>query len=180
MADCREIITKAVVAKGRKYTQSTHTIRPPHTPSSILGCWIINHAYEAKKVGDTVEINGAYDINAWYSFNDNTKTDVCSERVTYKDVIKLKYRDDNTISDKEVIAQAVQQPNCEEAVISPNGNKIVVHVDREFHVDLIGETKVVVKICKDGVHEDDDWDLDVDEEEFEELNPDFLVNAEEE
>lgn len=48
MAEYREIITKAVVAKGRKFTQSNHTICPPHHPSSILGGWIINHKYEAK------------------------------------------------------------------------------------------------------------------------------------
>ena len=36
MGEYREIITKAVVAKGRKFTQSNHTICPAHQPSSIL------------------------------------------------------------------------------------------------------------------------------------------------
>ena len=30
MGEYREIITKAVVAKGRKFTQSNHTICPAH------------------------------------------------------------------------------------------------------------------------------------------------------
>jgi hypothetical protein len=47
MGEYREIITKAVVAKGRKFTQSNHTISPAHSPTSILGCWIINHKYNA-------------------------------------------------------------------------------------------------------------------------------------
>ncbi len=68
-----------------------------------------------------------------------------------------------------------------EAVISPNGNRIIVHVEREFLVEVIGETKVCVKVnpegCKD---EDEEWGMDVDDEEFEELNPDFLVGSEEE
>ncbi|MBU5340730.1 outer spore coat protein CotE [Caldifermentibacillus hisashii] len=179
MGNTREIITKAVVAKGRKNTTSNHTIRPNHAPSSILGAWIINHAYKAEKVGKTVEVSGHYDINCWYSCNDNTKTDVATDRVEYKDVIKLKYKDDKTIADKEVNVQVLQQPNCVEAVISQNGNKLVVTVEREFLVELIGETKVVVRLS-DEDFEDDDWDLDIDDEEFEELNPDFLVDGEEE
>ncbi len=181
MGEYREIITKAVVAKGRKFTQSNHTISPAHSPTSILGCWIINHKYNAKKVGKTVEIHGSYDINVWYSFNDNTKTEVVTERVQYTDVIKLKYRDHDCLDDNEICARVLQQPNCVEAVISPNGNRIIVHVEREFLVEVIGETKVCVLVSSDGCKDcDDDWGMDVDDEEFEELNPDFLVGSEEE
>lgn len=178
MGEYREIITKAVVAKGRKFTQSNHTISPKHNPTSILGCWIINHKYEAKKVDKTVEICGYYDINVWYSYNDNTKTEVVTERVEYKDVIKLKYRDKDCLDDREVIARVIQQPNCCECVISPSGNKIIVHVEREFLVEVIGETKVCVAVhvdkcdCED---DDDVWGLDdVDDEDFEAIDPDFL------
>ncbi|WP_080846366.1 outer spore coat protein CotE [Cytobacillus gottheilii] len=181
MGDYREIITKAVVAKGRKFTQSNHTICPKHQPSSILGCWIINHKYEAEKVGKTVEICGSYDINVWYSYNDNTQTEVVTERVEYKDVIKVKYRDPDCLDDLEVIAKVLQQPNCCEAAISPNGNKIIVHVEREFLVEVIGETTVCVAVHADACDcDDDEWGFDVDDEEFEDLNPDFLVGTEEE
>ncbi|MBP3039514.1 outer spore coat protein CotE [Bacillaceae bacterium Marseille-Q3522] len=181
MGEYREIITKSVVAKGRKFTQSNHTISPAHQPSSILGCWIINHTYEAKKVGKKVEVSGFYDINVWYSFNDNTKTEVVTERVKYTDVIKLKYRDPDSIDDLDVVVRVLQQPNCTEAVISPNGNKIIVHVEREFLVEVIGETTVCVEVHADKYKEDDDdWGADVDEEDFEDLNPDFLLSSEEE
>ncbi|WP_421384719.1 outer spore coat protein CotE [Bacillus salacetis] len=178
MAEYREIITKAVVAKGRKFTQSHHTISPPHHPSSILGCWIINHTYEAHKVGKKVEVSGFYEINVWYSHDDNRKTSVVTEKVEYCDVIKLKYRDPDCLDDKEVNAIVLQQPNCVEAVISPNGNKIIVHVEREFQVEVIGETKVCVLVNPDGC--DDDWDCDFDDDDFEELDPDFLEGLDEE
>lgn len=181
MGEYREIITKAVVAKGRKFTQSNHTICPAHSPTSILGCWIINHRYEAKKVGKTVEVHGKYDINTWYSYNDNTKTEVVTECVSYTDVVKLKYRDNDVLEDNEIIVRVLQQPNCVEAVISPNGNKIIVNVEREFLCEVIGETKVCVAINPEGCQgEEDEWGMDVDDEEFEELNPDFLVGSEEE
>lgn len=185
MSEYREIITKAVIGKGRKFTQCTHTICPPNNPTSILGCWIINHHYEAKKRDHTVEIHGTYDINVWYSYSDNTKTEVVTETVTYTDVIKLKYRDKNVIGDEhEVIAQVLQQPNCLEATISPNGNKIIVQVEREFLAEVIGETKVCVAVNPDGCNNDDEnedhWGNDVDDEEFEDLDPDFLVGDVEE
>lgn len=63
----------------------------------------------------------------------------------------------------------------------PNGNRIIVHVEREFLVEVIGETKVCVVINPEGCNcDDEEWGMDVDDEEFEELNPDFLVGSEEE
>jgi len=176
MSEYREIFAKAVVGKGRKFLQTTHTITPPNRPSSILGGWIINHVYDAKKSGDKVEIHGKFDVNVWYSYKDNTKTEVVTETVKYKDVIKLKYRDDNFSGDDcDVIVNVLQQPNCLEVSISPNGNKIVVEVEKEFLAEVVGETKICVAVNPDGC-DDGDWDVDdVDDEEFEDLNPDFLV-----
>ncbi|KKB71769.1 MULTISPECIES: outer spore coat protein CotE [Bacillus] len=182
MSEYREIITKAVVAKGRKFTQSTHTISPSQKPTSILGGWIINHKYDAEKVGKTVEIEGTYDINVWYSYADNTKTEVVTERVSYVDVIKLRYRDKNYLDDEhEVIAKVLQQPNCLEVTISPNGNKVVVQAEREFLSEVVGETKVVVEVNSEWTESDEEeaWEEELDEE-LEEINQEFLVGDPEE
>ncbi|MBS4207521.1 outer spore coat protein CotE [Bacillus sp. FJAT-50079] len=177
MAEYREIITKAVVAKGRKFTQSNHAITPQFQPSSILGCWIINHKYEARKVGKTVEVSGSFDINVWFSHHDNSKTSVATERIEYKDVIKLKYQDPDCLDDKQVATRVLQQPNCVEAIISKKGNKILVSTEREFIVEVIGETKVCVAIHEGKCTCDDDEEFgdELDDREFEEINPDFLV-----
>ncbi len=182
MSQYREIITKAVVGKGKKFTQCTHTISPSHRPTSILGCWVINHVYNAEKSGNAVEVEGRYDINVWYSYNDNTKTEVVTETVSYKDIVKLRYRDENFFGDdQEVIARVIQQPNCLEATISPNGNKVIVQVEREFLVEVIGETKVCVAVNPNAC-DDSDWDVDgdIDDEDFEDLDPNFLLGDEEE
>ena len=182
MSEYREIITKAVVAKCRKFTQSTHTISPSQKPTSILGGWIINHKYDAEKIGKTVEIEGTYDINVWYSYADNTKTEVVTERVSYVDVIKLRYRDKNYLDDEhEVIAKVLQQPNCLEVTISPNGNKVVVQAEREFLAEVVGETKVVVEVNSDWTESDEEeaWEEELDEE-LEDINPEFLVGDPEE
>jgi len=178
MSQYREIITKAVVAKGRKFTKSSHTISPAHHPTSILGCWIINHKYEARKVGKKVEIHGSYEINVWYSHNHNTKTEVVTEKVRYTDVVSIRYRDPDCYDDQDIVATAVQQPNCLEACISPCGQKIIVHVEREFFVEVIGETKICVAVSPNGRCEDE-WDID-DDDDFEDLDPDFLDEFEDE
>ncbi|RWZ60416.1 outer spore coat protein CotE [Halobacillus fulvus] len=176
--DYREIITKAVIGKGKKFTESTHTISPTHRPTSILGCWVINHIYNAKKKGDHVEITGSYDANVWYSYNDNTKTEVVTERVNYCDTVKLAIKDDNCIHDDvEVIAKVVQHPNCLEAKIAGNGHKIVVEVEREFIVDVIGETKLCVKVDPHGCDKEEDYEYDLSSDDFSTIETDFLPSS---
>lgn len=53
---CREIITKAICGKGRKFSTVTHTVTPPNGPTSILGAWIINHQYEAVSAGTGLKL----------------------------------------------------------------------------------------------------------------------------
>ncbi|MBU9722664.1 MULTISPECIES: outer spore coat protein CotE [Bacillaceae] len=175
----REIITKAVCGKGRKFSQASHAISPGEKPTSILGCWIINHKYQAAKKGDAIEVRGKYDINIWYSYSNNTKTNVATETVTYTDVVPLSMQDKNVLSDQlEVIARAVQQPNTLEATIAANGTDVNVQVEREFLVEVIGETKVCVYVNPDGCTDDWDdkvWDYDVEDEDFEDLDPNFLM-----
>ena len=45
MNEVREIVTKAIVAKGKKYISLSHNITSNKNPYSILGCWVINHDY---------------------------------------------------------------------------------------------------------------------------------------
>lgn len=181
--DYREIITKAVIGKGRKFTKDSHTVTPPNRPSSILGCWVINHLYHAKmKSTDSVEITGSYEVNIWYSYNDNTKTQVESEKITYRDIVPLSIKDDNCLDDDfDVIAKVLQQPNCLECKIEKKGNKIVVEVEREFLVKVIGETKLRVKVDSswdaadaEGEDEDDSWDHEVTDDELGEVETDFM------
>jgi len=144
----REIITKAICGKGRNRIKEFNNVFPSHQPSSILGCWIINHHYHAKKKSkDCVEIHGSYDINIWYSFNENTKTEVVTETVQYCDEVVLSEMDKHSFGNPdEIIAKVIQQPNCLQCKIDEQGNGITVEVEREFAVSVIGETKVTVKV----------------------------------
>jgi spore coat protein E len=174
---CREIITKAVCGKGRKFSHVSHTVTPPFSPSSILGAWLINNQYEAIQSGDGVEVVGTYDINIWYSHDRNTKTDVAKETVTYVEIVPLTYLDKKHKSaTAEVSAVATQEPNCVEASISSSGDSVVIRVEREYQVEMIAETKVCIMVCN---HCDDYGDKHIDFDdalggEFEDLDADLL------
>ena len=45
MASYKEIVTKAVIGKGKKATTQKHLIRPENMPNTVLGCWIINNHF---------------------------------------------------------------------------------------------------------------------------------------
>jgi spore coat protein E len=144
---CRELIAKAVCGKGHKYTQTTHTIIPSHAPSTILGCWVINTNFQAEKVGDAVEVSGTYDVNLWFSFANNTQTDVKRETMKFSVLVPLSYYDKNSRGDLEIIARVVEQPKCVKAELV-GGGTVTVKVDCEFAVEVIGETKVCVVVCQ--------------------------------
>lgn len=171
----REIITKAVCGKGRKFSQETHIITPSNSPSSILGCWVINHSYSGKKVGDMIEITGSYDINLWYSYANNSKTDVAKENVTYVDHVPLSYLDSQVRGTEfEVNITVVQTPNAVEANIT--GSKCSVQVEREFYCEIIGETKVTVVCVPNATDDlDDKFDDEVLDGEFQESDDDLLI-----
>ena len=46
----KEIVTKAVIGKGKKKYKDTYQVAVEQTPSTILGCWIINHNFQGKEV----------------------------------------------------------------------------------------------------------------------------------
>ncbi|MBH8582584.1 outer spore coat protein CotE [Thermoactinomyces sp. CICC 10735] len=183
----RQIITKAVCGKGRRFLQSTHTVKSPENIHTILGAWVINHQYECTKVGEAVEVSGKYDVNIWYSTKGNTKTDVIKETVYYTEQVPLSYYDRNTRdSTVTVSATVTQAPNCVEASIASHtdgiADGIVVRVEKEFAVEMVGQTKICVPVYPLEYAETDEKDLagsyeeHVDEDSFDELDPDLIID----
>ena len=66
MANYREIVTKAVIAKGKKLFTTNHTVKVDKNPSTIISCSVINHNFNDVKSGDNISINGSYYVNIWY------------------------------------------------------------------------------------------------------------------
>lgn len=142
MNEIREIVTKAVIAKGKKTIRLKSVVTPSYDTFSILGCWVINHGFTATLEGDNVNIDGNFEINIWYAYDENSKTEIAREVQNYQETIKTRQIVNNVNSTKDVIVRVLQQPTCTNASITENG--IEVDVVLEEAVDVIGETKIAV------------------------------------
>lgn len=145
---CREIITKAVVAKGRKRFELPHTVRIQDRPEGILGAWVTNHKINSASAKDKcVEIQGQYDIDIWYSFNNNSKTDVVRDTRHYCEFVPVATIGGENLGNEEVRVVVSKYPRCREAVIGDDGCEFQVEVELGFHVAIIAETMLCVKTC---------------------------------
>ena len=145
MNEIREIVTKAVVGKGKKLIRIESSVVPNYDAYSILGCWIINHEFEASLDKDNVIIDGKYEVNIWYAYDNNTQTDIAKAVLDYQEIIKTRQIvKEVDQSSKDVIVRVVQQPTCTNAAIDENG--ICVSIIIELIAEVIGETKMIVTV----------------------------------
>ena len=169
MASFKEIVTKAVIAKGKKYFKNNYSITTENVPTTVLGCWVINHKFKGYKSGDKIGVDGSYDVNIWYSYENDSKTTVVNKKVDYNDLFNVKVRDNADLSsDTDIIVRTLKQPNCTGVVIDDNGN-INFDIEKELGVEIVGETKMKISIEDD----EEPWDIiddDVDEKIMNEID----------
>ena len=160
MANYKEIVTKAVIAKGKKLFTTTNSVKVENVPSTILGCWVINHNFNGTKSNNSIKIDGSYDVNIWYSYDNDTKTDVLKVTNNYSEVVKMRNIDD--IEGEEIIVRSLKQPNCVKVDI--DGNKINYIIEKELGIELVGDIKVKIEANVD----EEPWDEILEEDKVEE------------
>jgi len=168
MAYFKEIVTKAIIGKGKKTTNLDHIVETEDNINTVLGCWVINHTFNGINNGGKVLINGTYDINIWYSYDNNTKTNVLVKRFSYDDVMNVKIKENGDFSNSsEIIVRSLNQPSVTDVNVENSTIKLSVH--KEMGVEIVGDTKVRVSV------EDDfeDYEEITDEEELEKIEADI-------
>ncbi len=177
MSNFKEIVTKAIIGKAKKVSSSEFTLTPELKPDTILGCWVINNRFSGANNGGLVLVNGSFDVNVWYSYDNDTKTAVANKTFTYSEKMPVHLKDNNKLTDnEEIIVRSLKQPAVSNVEVK-NG---VVHlvVEKELGVEVVGDTKIKVSIEED----EDDYELinddeilsDTDEKELNEVNEDYL------
>ncbi len=167
----KEIVTKAVIGKGKKKYKDTYQIDVEHKPTTVLGCWIINHNFHAKEVNEKILIDGSFDANVWYSYDNDTKTTVTTKTITYNAEESLTVEQIG-IDNKDIIIRSLKQPTCISA--KEEGNTINLEIEKELGIEIIGDTKVKISL----VEYEETWD-DLDKPAKEDLvidkiNPNYL------
>ncbi len=152
MANYREIVTKAIIGKGKKHFSTTASVTPEVSPTTILGCWVINHNFSGHRENDNIIIEGSYDVNIWYSCDNDTKTEVVRHSDTYKEVIPSPNVNSNDIDNEEIIIRSLNQPSCVKTEIKDR--KIDYTIEKDLGIEIVGDTKVKIET----MDENDDWE----------------------
>lgn len=164
MALYKEIVTKAVIGKGKKYFKNSYTLTPTDQPTTVLGCWVINHQFKGYKTGDKIGVDGSYDVNIWYSYENDSKTTVVNKKIEYNDLFNVKTKASADLSgDTDIIVRTLKQPNCVKVNIEDDGT-ISFDIEKELGVEIVGETKVKISVEED----EEPWE-EVEDEMIEEV-----------
>ena len=139
----KEIVAKAVVGKSKKTSTNTYIMEVDNTPNTILGCWVINNKFSGFTTGDDVLVTGTFDINVWYSYDNDSKTAVGTKTFDYKDTLRVTPKE-NIIDGKEVEVRSLKQPSVSDVKIEDG--KIKLTVEKELAVELVGNTKIKVPV----------------------------------
>jgi len=168
----REIISKAVISKGKKVFSQEGKITVSNLPSTVLGCWVINHKYSALKQNDKIIIDGSYDVNIWYSYDNDTKTDVVKESHSYSEIVKMHSVETN-YDNLNIIIRSLTDPKC--VSVKTDGDTINYQVDLELGIELVGDVKVKIAVDDnlddyEQIIEESNLDKEIDES----VNTDYL------
>ena len=162
----REIVTKAVIGKGKISNSSDVIVSPTNSASKVLGCWIINHYFVSNYDNGKVFAKGRYDVHIWYGFNNDTETVVHKQTVDYFEEFSLNVKSDEMTSENnEFVIRCLKYPTCSGLTLNEDGT-ISVKVNKELSLDIIGEAKLKVQIS-----ESNDWSND---EEINNINVNYL------
>jgi len=159
MGNYKEIVTKAVVGKAKKTSSGDYVLKTEQSANTVLGCWVINHTFNGSNNSGSVLINGSFDVNVWYSYDNDSKTAVSTERFNYTDQMNIRLKDNKTLTNNsEIIVRSLKQPTVSEVKIEDGLVKL--SIEKELGVEIVGDTKLKVSV------EDleDDYEILTDEE----------------
>lgn len=164
MSAYKEIVTKAVVGKGKKYYKNTYSIKTEYTPNTVLGCWIINHNFSGREENNKILINGSFDVNIWYSYDNDSKTTVITKNINYQETVSVNQKETTDSSKKDIIVRSLKQPAC--LFAKEKDNSITLEIEKELGIEIVGDTKVKIAIEED----EEPWDIIIDDEYNEETD----------
>lgn len=153
MANYREIVTKTVLGKAKKTFTNHYSLTPEQVPTTILGCWVINHKFEGSKENKKVRIKGTSDVNIWYAYDNDTKTLVSKQTISYDELLNVSKKIESDLTDdSEIIVRSLKQPTCTKVDI--NEGNIEYDITKELGIEIVGDAKVRIAVDDD----EDEWE----------------------
>lgn len=138
----KEIVTKAVISKGKINESNDLELEINDNASKVIGCWVINHNYINSIENGKVYVNGSYDVHIWYALNNNTDTKIFKKTIEYKqEVVMVNTFDAN---ESEYKVYCIEYPNC--TSLQLKDNTFLLTIKKGLAVDVIGESKLLVQV----------------------------------
>ena len=129
----------------------------------------MTHKFSGKEVDGRIEIDGSFDVNLWYSYDNDTKTSVITKNIPYKELVTVSQKETTDSSTKDIIVRSLKQPSCISAKEKDQG--IDIDIEKELGVEIVGDTKVKIAIEED----EEPWD-EIPEEVTEETEKEIEEN----
>ena len=124
--------------------KNTYTIDTENIPTTVLGCWVINHKFKGSEVGEKIVVDGSFDVNIWYSYDNDTKTTVITKKIKYSEEANVRQRETTDSTTKDIIVRSLKQPNCINAEIKEK--TISIEIEKEIGIEIVGDTKIKVAV----------------------------------
>ena len=119
-------------------------------------------------------MDGSYDVNIWYSYDNDSKTTVVNKQIKYNEAFNVKVKQDADLTgDTDIIVRTLKQPTCSKVDITGDGN-ISFDIEKELGVEVVGETKMKIAIEDD----EEPWE-DLDEEVTDDIDKEIDDNVNE-
>ena len=161
----KEIVTKAGIGKGKKTFRNKYEAITTDRIDTVLGCWVINNKMSGVNDNGRVRITGSFDVNIWYSYDNNTKTSVEARKISYNEVVNVRLKENsNLTNDSEIIITSLKNPTVID--VSSKNNIINYEIEKELGIEIIGDAKVMIQIVDDGFEDYDIIDEEITEEEM--------------
>ena len=171
MGSYREIVTKAVIGKGKKFFKDTYSLTTEEIPATVLGCFIINHNFKGYEKNGKIIIEGNFDVNVWYTHDDDKNTSVSKQSISYLEELKVNEKEASELSNnKDIIVRALKQPSVSDVYIKDGVVEYVV--EKEMGIEVVGDTKVKIAIEEN----EEPWEIIEDKNDIKETEIEDVVN----
>lgn len=166
----REIIAKTLVGKGKLAIQERQTISLEENVSKPLGCWIINHKYDTKQNGKNIELTGTYDIQIWYAYDDDKKTNVFYKTIPFNGVFMISWKNVKTVDDETKQKVHVIKYPTATGMTQLNEHEVEIIIESVYFVDVFQDSILTINTV-----EEEKEDEKIDEEIIMNVNPNYLT-----
>lgn len=167
----KEILVKTLVGKGKIQKLYETKIKVDRLISKTLGCWVINFSYEIENKNNQLFLKGSFDIQLWYAYENDQKSDVYHQKVDFENEVNINYRSDK-VENEEVFTKIYvnKYPSCNSMYVNEE-NEVELEVEYVVFIEIFQELPLVINALDNNLE-----DIPLEEEITMNVNENYLID----